>query len=118
MIIEHWTLIIGYWMWNAPGTPQRIPTSLSAAPCGGLTRFTSGKPADLGRRKSIRSVASAAVYLSRRRFRRDRHRQVLPHPVRDHRETGRSRLIRLQRHRPQRAVLRDVHDAENPDVGN
>ena len=39
------------WVWNAPGTPQRIPTSFSAAPCGGLTRFTSGKPADLGRLK-------------------------------------------------------------------
>src|SRR2546430_17442362 len=36
---------------NAPGTPQRRPTSLSAAPCEGLTRFTSGRPADLGRRK-------------------------------------------------------------------
>src|SRR2546430_5894007 len=32
-------------------TPQRRPTSLSAAPCEGLTRFTSGRPADLGRRK-------------------------------------------------------------------
>ena len=27
---------------NAPGSPQRHPTSLSAAPCGGLTRFASG----------------------------------------------------------------------------
>src|SRR5881628_1612296 len=36
---------------NAPGTPQRRPTSLSAAPCEGLTRFTSGRPADLGHPK-------------------------------------------------------------------
>src|SRR5881397_719107 len=51
-----WTLNIGHssldiGKWNAPGTPQRRPTSLSAAPCEGLTRFTSGRPADLGRPK-------------------------------------------------------------------
>src|SRR6266702_4440255 len=49
--IQHSTLDIGHLKWNAPGTPQRRPTSLSAAPCEGLTRFTSGRPADLGRRK-------------------------------------------------------------------
>src|SRR5437667_1604173 len=38
---------------NAPGTPQRRPTSLSAAPCEGLTRFTTGRPADLGHRKLV-----------------------------------------------------------------
>src|SRR5207247_6687193 len=36
---------------ECPRTPQRRPPSLSAAPCEGLTRFTSGRPADLGRRK-------------------------------------------------------------------
>src|SRR6266576_4854505 len=117
MIIDHWTWIIGYWMWNAPGTPQRIPTSFSAAPCGGLTRFTSGKPADLGRLKGNHD-ALPTVNLSRGGLRRDGHREVLPHAIGDDGEARCSRLIGLQRHGPQGAVLRDVHDPEDPRVGN
>src|SRR6266498_2618192 len=95
LIIDHWTLII--WMWNAPGTPQRIPTSFSAAPCGGLTRFTSGKPADLGRGKPTQTNPQSAIRnpqsglrtvdFSRRSARWDRNRQVLPHAVGDDGET-------------------------------
>src|SRR2546426_11362397 len=36
---------------ECPRLAQRRRTSLSAAPCEGLTRFTSGRPADLGHRK-------------------------------------------------------------------
>src|SRR5436309_8107322 len=36
---------------ECPRLAQRSHSSLSAAPCEGLTRFTSGRPADLGRRK-------------------------------------------------------------------
>src|SRR5438093_4957725 len=113
MIIGHWSL-----KGIAPGTPQRIPTSLSAAPCGGLTRFTSGKPTDLGRWKSILSVSLAAVYVSRRCARRDSHGQILAHPVRDHGETGRAGLIRLQCHGADGAVLRHAQHAENASVGH
>src|SRR6266436_3220235 len=36
---------------RCPRLTQRHHASFSAAPCEGLTRFTSGRPADLGRRK-------------------------------------------------------------------
>src|SRR5438034_2213435 len=36
---------------ECPRLAQRSLSSFSAAPCEGLTRFTSGRPADLGHRK-------------------------------------------------------------------
>src|SRR6266487_5930923 len=114
MFIDHWTLII--WKWNAPGTPQRIPTSFSAAPCGGLTRFTSGKPADLGRPKLTQTNPQSAIRnpqlclrtigLSRSSTGGGGDREVLAHPVRDHGEARRPGLIGLQHHDPRDAVLR------------
>src|SRR5438477_4613910 len=105
-------------MWNAPGTPQRIPTSFSAAPCGGLTRFTSGKPADLGQPKLTQEFNLSATRWAGRSAGRHRHRQILPHSVRDHRETRRSGLVRLQNDRSRDAVLRDALDAEDARIGD
>src|SRR5438445_1995970 len=118
MIIDHWTWIIGYWMWNAPGTPQRIPTSFSAAPCGGLTRFTSGKPADLGRRKPTQTSCLRTIHLAGRSPRWDCGREILAHPIRDHRETRRSRLIGLERERAGEAGLRAAQHAKNAGVSD
>ena len=65
-----------------------------------------------------RTGSSAAIDCSRCRAGWDRYREILAHPIGDDGEARRSRLIGLQRHRDERAVLRDVHDAEDARVGD
>src|SRR2546422_6061780 len=52
------------------------------------------------------------------RSRRDRHRKVLAHPIRDHRETRRSGLIGLERERASETVLRHAQHPKNAGISD